>query len=318
MSEFQSQDFGRYLQSVAERDVDLLLMEEFHITPEFAVWFAEQVALRAGATFDGAWHSLNDQDGETDLLLRVKIADERIAVLIENKIFAPEQPEQDRRYHLRGVRSQEAGRFHRFVTCICAPQSYLDGLSTANAYEHRVPYEAIRDWFARQQGSRAAWRRAIIEQAIEQGRRGYVMKVHAAKTTVHQDYWEHLQRHHPGLLMRKPKSKGAKSDWFLFKRIDFPQGVKLVHKNDQKCVDLEFERTSAVELAKRRRPQWPAGVRVLQRQKSAALSLLVPPCNMELPATQQLDKIEAALAAAYSLAPFAGAMSEAASYDEIG
>lgn len=29
-------DFGRYLQSVDERDVDLLLMEEFHVVPAFA------------------------------------------------------------------------------------------------------------------------------------------------------------------------------------------------------------------------------------------------------------------------------------------
>ncbi|WP_429819356.1 hypothetical protein [Ensifer sp. B1-9] len=32
-------DIGRYLASVEERDVDLLLMEEFHISDDFASWF---------------------------------------------------------------------------------------------------------------------------------------------------------------------------------------------------------------------------------------------------------------------------------------
>ena len=103
-------DFGRYLQSVAERDIDLLLMEEFHITPAFCSWFADRVAIEPGAVFDGAWHSLNDQDGETDLLLRVRLAGERVAMLIENKIAAPEQ--NDRLSERRETGPQERSGMH--------------------------------------------------------------------------------------------------------------------------------------------------------------------------------------------------------------
>lgn len=298
-------DFGHYLQSVDERDVDLLLMEEFHITPEFVAWFARQAGLEAAAQFDGAWHSLCDYDGETDLLLRVRIGEERVAVLIENKIAAPEQEAQDQRYHLRGARAREAGRYDRFVTAICAPQVYLDGLSASSAYEYRVAYEAIRDWFGDQPGPRATWRRAIFEEAIEQGRRGYVMKVHAGKTAFHHAYWRHLQANHPEFIMARPGPKGAKSDWMLFKGSGFPKGVKLVHKNDQGCVDLEFERTLATDLAQMRSPGWPADVRVLQRGKSAALSLLVPQCDMGGPFEEQLTVVQAALGAASRLAPCA-------------
>ncbi len=303
-------EFGRYLQSVAERDVDVMLMEEFHVTAMFVTWFSEQAGL-AAAIFDGAWHSLSDQDGETDLLLRVRVGRERVAIMIENKVAAPEQVEQDLRYHARGTRSREAGRFDRFVTCICAPEIYLDALPRDSAYQHRVSYECIRDWFAGQEGARAAWRRSIMDEAIDQGRRGYVMKVHAGKSAFHQAYWDYLQQHHPDFLMRKPKSKGAKSDWMLFRTLDFPKGVKLVHKNDTCCVDLEFEHTLATDLASRRRPDWPDAVRVLQRGKSAALSLSVPQCDMDLPLADQTERIEVALRAALQLARFAGAMMEA-------
>lgn len=298
-------DFGRYLQSVDERDIDLLLMEEFHVTPEFSRWFAKAVELEADAEFDGAWHSLNNHHGETDLLLRVRVGGERVAILIENKIGAPEQDEQDLRYHLRGESDREAGRFERFVTAICAPQIYLDGLAKNSAYGHQVPYEKIRDWFARQSGARAEWRLAIMIEAIEQGRRGYVMKVHAGKTAFQAAYWEYINALYPQFSMAKPGNKGPKSDWIIFKGTDFPKGVKLVHKNDQGCVDLEFERTSKVELARHRTDEWPQDIRVMARQKSAALSLPAPYCDMNRPLSEQIEKVEAVMEAARRLAEFA-------------
>ena len=301
-------DFGRYLQSVQERDIDLLLMEEFHVVPAFAGWFTAQVGLGPDAVFDGAWHSLNDQFGETDLLLRVKVGNERVAVLIENKVGAPEQDEQDVRYHLRGVRSQEAGRYDRFVTCICAPQVYVSALSAHSAYEHRVSYEAIRDRFAGEDGARAAWRRAIMDEAVEQGRRGSVMQVHAGKTAFHRAYWEHLQAHHPTLQMAKPGPKGPKSDWMRFKAIGFPKKTTLNHKNNADCVDLEFQNTAVTKLSKLRQPDWAPGSITVQTGKAAVVRLAVPHFDMDLPLEGQLDKLEIALAAAYKLVPLATIM----------
>lgn len=47
--------FGSYLATVQERDIDLLLMEEFHISADFVDWFCQQVG-EVGGQFDGAWH----------------------------------------------------------------------------------------------------------------------------------------------------------------------------------------------------------------------------------------------------------------------
>jgi hypothetical protein len=38
--------FGRCLASVAERDIDLLLMEEFYVSDDFVAWFAVRSALQ--------------------------------------------------------------------------------------------------------------------------------------------------------------------------------------------------------------------------------------------------------------------------------
>lgn len=297
-----SGEFGQFIRAVEERDIDLLLLEELHVSHDFAKWFIGNVGEASNATFDGAWHSVSDRDGETDLLIRAVNSHQRVLILIENKIAAPEQEAQDQRYHLRGTSALEAGQCDRFITAICAPQVYLDGLPSNSGYEHRIPYEAIAEWFSSRDGERAAWRRSILDLAVTQARRGYVMKVHAGRTAFHQAYFEHLRTHHPEFVMKRPGPKGPKSDWMLFTGIGFPKGVKLVHKNDQSCVDLEFERTLATDLASRRQASWPDGVAVVQRSKSAALSLQVPSCDMDRPLDEQVAAIEQALIAARQLA----------------
>ena len=107
-------DLGKFLATVEERDIDLLLMEEFHVTPGFVTWFCQKVGIQE-PVFDGAWHSVSDTDGETDLLLQILSGGRRLAVLIENKVAAPEQHQQDLRYHLRGNRSN---RLRKFATGI--------------------------------------------------------------------------------------------------------------------------------------------------------------------------------------------------------
>jgi len=302
------QDFGNYLQSVAERDIDLLLMEEFHVDPDFAAWFASLAGVGPDAIVEGAWHSLNDQDGETDLLLRVRVGKERVALLIENKIGAAPQDEQDLRYHLRGRRAQEAGRYERFVTAICAPQVYLDGVPSSSAYEHLIAYELISGWFGRQDNARARWRQSIMAEAIEQGRRGYTMKVHAGRTAFHMAYWMMIQEQFPEFIMAKPGPKGPSSSWMRFKGRDFPKGVTLNHKNDQGCMDLEFQGTTVADLTARRSAAWPEGIRIAQTGKSAVLRLAIPSCDMDRALADQAPIVHNAFAAARKLAPLAGIM----------
>jgi hypothetical protein len=74
-------NFGRYLASVTERDVDLLLMEEFHVSDDFVAWFCGELGLHRVSPAS-AWHSLSDTDGESDLLLRVLKEGLRIGILI--------------------------------------------------------------------------------------------------------------------------------------------------------------------------------------------------------------------------------------------
>lgn len=301
-----SNDIGRYLSSVAERDIDLLLMEEFHISDAFVGWFAQLVG-EGGATPDGAWHSLSDTDGETDLLLRVRCGNERIGILIENKVGAPEQDAQAERYHLRGIRSREAGKFDRFVTVMCAPSRYLSGLPETSAYQFRIAYEEIAEWFAQFPDRRSQWRLEIMREAIEQGRRGYTMAVNELNSRFHSDYWTHLTRKHPKLQMAKPGNKGSKSSWIIMKGPSFPRGVKLHHKIDQQTVELGFERSSVEEILKTR-STWPDEIRVMQKGKTASLVMDAPNIDMSRPLSEQIEALDEALNLAHRLSDYAKLM----------
>jgi hypothetical protein len=296
-------DFGSYLVTVEERDIDLLLMEEFHVSHAFVSRFCERLGYQE-VTFAGAWHSVSDADGQTDLLLRVRIGNRRIGILIENKIKAPEQHEQDARYHIRAVRAQQEGKFEEFVTSICAPQVYLNGLPDESLYQHRIPYEAIAEWFSQLEGPRHSWRHRIMREAIGQGRRGYTMVVSQTNSEFHMAYWEYLRRKHPRLLMQKPKPKGKKSNWIIMKGIGFPKGVQVHHKIDQRVVELGFNRRTVSDILAVQ-SDWPDGITPDQKKGTAVLSISVPLIDMSKKVTAQHDDLELVFAAIYRLLPYA-------------
>ena len=222
--------FGRYLVSVEERDVDLLLMEEFHVTEEFTAWFCAQLGLR-NATPIAAWHSVSDAEGETDLLLQVIVDGRKIGVMIENKIGAPEQDRQADRYHLRGRRYCEEGKFHNYVTVICAPERYLTGLPDKSPYHHRVSYESIIEWFASCEGPRAAWRCKVMQEAVGTG-----------ATRLYDGGFRNRDRFSPGLLEIPPDQTpthlhAASEKQGTQLQLDHPEGPRLPQRRHASSQD---------------------------------------------------------------------------------
>ena len=299
----QVADFGRYLATVTERDVDMLLMEEFHTNDDFVVWFCGQLGLDR-VSFAGAWHSVSDTDGETDLLLRVLHNEKRIGVLIENKVSAPEQDLQAERYHLRGIRSREEGKLDGYLTVMCAPKRYLDSLSPDSSYQHRIAYERIAEWFGKIDGRRAAWRHQVMLDAIEQERRGYIMVVNATTTAFHGEYWQHLRNRHPRIQMARPDKRGSKSNWIIMKGIDFPKGVHIHHKFDQQVIELGFNNHSVADILAAK-SDWPEDIAIVQKGKTASVAIRVPAIEMKLGVPAQITQIEEALKTVYRLMPFA-------------
>ena len=113
----------KFIASIAERDIDLLVLEEFSVSIEFCEWFSTRIF--GEPTYQstiGVWHSVTDAKfGESDLIfLFENIEGARISILIENKIDAPPQITQGERYYFRGEKGIKEGYWEKFKTCVIA------------------------------------------------------------------------------------------------------------------------------------------------------------------------------------------------------
>lgn len=116
-----------------ERDIDLLLAEELMVDETFAYWFAVTVGLADVAGLVDVWVSKSDNLGESDLIALYDCTDgSRTALMVEDKVDAPMQPDQAGRYRLRGQREVAAGLCSRYRVVLCAPSAYLRGSVTVS------------------------------------------------------------------------------------------------------------------------------------------------------------------------------------------
>ena len=140
----------KFVASIAERDIDLWVMEELSVSIEFREWFSSRVFGEPIYQSEiGAWHSVSDaQLGESDIVFLFEAVDgPRTAILIENKIDAPPQPQQGKRYLLRGEKGLKEGYWEKFRTCVIAPSKYLTSSKHSKNYEVEISYEEMLAYF---------------------------------------------------------------------------------------------------------------------------------------------------------------------------
>lgn len=224
-----------FVASVSERDIDLLMLEELTVNDEFCGWFTHNVfEHHIYDSIHGAWHSVvADENRESDLVfVFLSRAGERIAVLIENKIDAPPQPQQAIGYALRGERGQQEGYWDSFTTCLIAPARYLSSSRQTEVYQHEISYEAIMDFFSAKASSdkRFAYKARVVKEAIEQNRRGYQPVHSEAMTNFVKDYVQHANQNYPVLGVQQAKARPAGSTWIMFKPNGSDANIELCHQ----------------------------------------------------------------------------------------
>lgn len=225
----------KYLASIAERDIDLLLVEELTVNPEFGDWFTSRLYGRAVLKEAvGTWHSVTDSAlGESDLLFLFRNEDDgRVAVLIENKIDAVAQLQQAARYRMRGEKGIQAQDWDAFLTCVVAPKQYLSLGNQTEGYDSQVTYEEILSFFVsrRSRDRRFAFKGKILLEAIEKNRRGYIAEVSEAMTSYVRDYCRVAASLAPDCRVQEAKPRPAGSTWVQYRPEGFPKQVTVFHQ----------------------------------------------------------------------------------------
>jgi len=304
------------LEIVTERDIDLLVLEELVSNASFARSFISSAvpSMAAEWNFGGAWHSVTHPTlGESDLIAIATGADGlRHALLIENKVDAPPQPEQALRYRRRGEEGVTCGDWDTFSTCIMAPQKYLGGTGDARNYDSQVSYEWIHEHLCGSIGisERSSFRCQMLLQAIEQNRRGYSPKHDERVTAFWHGYWETLGGLFPDLGMQEPISKPAGSDWIEFRGGMLPPGYVVTHKLATGTVDLQtpFSSTELGAVTGALSVVLHEDMTVVATGKSCAVRLEVPQMDRFKDFGSQVEEGLVGMRQAYRLACIAPAV----------
>lgn len=234
---------GPRLKKVYERDIDLILIEELHSSLGFREWFGRQLGLDSDDTKEliDIRHSVTDFTGESDIELGLCGEDGvRRLVLVENKIDAEFQDDQLDRYHDRG-RERVKGDWTQYLTCLIAPERYLSTTRVIDTVDSVISYESIRGWFSEEESSRAQFKKAMFDQAIEKERRRTDSEVDEEVTQLHHQYWELVDKRYPQLGLDKPSGVAPTNHWIRFDPPSLPADMALYHKMRQGKVDLEFK-----------------------------------------------------------------------------
>jgi len=229
------------IESVRERDIDLLFLEEWNVNRHFCEWFINTMCGRVvKCSKNQAYHSIvADNLGETDLFLTYAENNHESIILLENKVDAIAQDKQGARYKKRANNLLSSGKYSSVNTCIIAPENYLKRDSEVQNYEYQISYEQVMEWFNRFIDSRSQYKAMLLKCAIEQERRGYIAKADTQVTMFWHDYWEQLRSKIPSAYMKEPFSIPSGSDWPVISFDWMPNNWILRHKLAMGVIDLE-------------------------------------------------------------------------------
>lgn len=228
---------------IYERDVDIILGEEFYSNPEFARWVLGQTRSFIGdqGTVVEVHISLTDEAGESDLVVIFESENaRRFALLIEDKIDAVFQPDQLGRYRARGDQGIKQGRWSKFDVLLCAPTAYIQKSPTFALFDARLAYEDIAGFLkVNLPGRRGAYRAEFLESAAPKGASAFVK----VKDEATDRYWDCAYQlafeEFPELEMRKPDF-ARNSAWIVFRPADFPARTHVDLKGRHGFADLTF------------------------------------------------------------------------------
>ena len=225
------------LDTVLERDIDLLIIEEFISSRDFAALFLDATNIDRNSEIVSIQRSLRFQMGESDIVVVLKTPQGTIIGLhIEDKVNAEAQEEQYTRYEERASLLAEDLGYSEYRICITAPQHYLNTNDEACKYPASISYEKLREYFEQQDDIRAKFKLALLHCAL--GKKDATIAVPNAAVT---SFWNGLERF---AMMRNLETNvtteqhGKESKFIRFKTI-IPK-VYVIYKARHGYVDLQI------------------------------------------------------------------------------
>lgn len=285
------------LDTTLERDIDLLIIEEFITDETFAKIFLDSVGIGSSYVIDEAIHSKTDANlGESDIVFILNFSGKRHALHIEDKIDAIAMPRQHDRYDLRAQKDIAEGQYDSYSVLIVAPEKYLANNKEAQKYAHHVTYEQLREHFLHGADRRSKYKLALIERAIFEQKNGYQYEANPGVVRFCTAMAAYQKKNYPKLPI------GTTAWWPEYPTL--LKDTKVVFKANKGFCDLQFSHTLAQDLYGRVKNLMSERMNIVQAGKSASVRITVTPIwfeNRFEDKTAEVDEALEALTELYAL-----------------
>lgn len=276
--------------TVLERDMDILILEEFISSREFAEIFLRVAGIYGDYTVEQAAHSVRDMNlGESDLVFVLNINGARHAVHIEDKIDAQAMPEQCSRYTQRAEKDVLAGKYDAYSVILVAPEKYLSSNQEAQKYENKVSYEQLRDYFAAKSDLRSQYKLAVINRTIDEQKNRYQWEPNFRVVRFCAAMDAYQQEHFPNLPI------GTQAWWRHYQT--FLPDTVLVYKANKGFCDLQFDHCAPQEVYMRVKEQMSNRMTIEKTGKASSVRISVRPVWFEKEFQDKVTEVEEALVA---------------------
>jgi len=215
-----TEEFIPTLTHATERDIDLLLVEELFASPHFVAWMLDRAGLPTQISRSTVLHSKRRirSRREIDIFIEATTeSGEAVALLVENKLDATEQPDQAESY--REELDALAERFARRAVLIVCPSAYAaQHPDFTGKFDAIVTYETLCEYFGQRtahpppEGARMQFRADLLQQAITKARRGYTPVPNAVIGIFNEKYVALLARLAPEIVPGPTMLKPANPD----------------------------------------------------------------------------------------------------------
>jgi hypothetical protein len=170
------------LTHATERDIDLLLVEEIYSNRNFLEWLTNLAGININIESWQVKHSQRRTQSrrEMDIFIDIRAdGNRKIALLIENKLDASEQPDQAESY--RDELANLSSKYHQSRMIIVCPEGYKQkNFEFVSKFDVFLSYEKISAWYLQAQKKASAdvylrfkLRSELFDQAVNKYRRGY-------------------------------------------------------------------------------------------------------------------------------------------------
>ena len=279
------------IEKVLERDIDLYIINKFLYDNNFKNLFLNKIN-KYDFNVEECIHSYCDNDGESDITVILERDNNRIALLIEDKIDAIAMPEQRNRYDLRGNKGIKDNKYNEYFVFIIAPKDYLENNAEAKKYEYKISFEEILQYIEKEE----IYGNTLLNKALEEKKKGYSVIEDKKVTFFWQKYYEFVEKYYPQLNIKIYDGPRGSNAWWpgFFTPV---KNIRIDHKSNKGYVDLKFDGVGEYfsEISEILKDKLDKDMSIIRTGKSMSIRIKVPTVRFDEEFEKYIDEVKISL-----------------------